>query len=69
MKEKKKLSKLDRYLIFSIGVLLVYTVAEMVLTSLTGFDHSTLTTCIFSAFGGEFMLAALIKIYNIRKGE
>ena len=66
---KKKLNKLDKYLIFSISVLLVYTVAEMAITSFSGFDHSTLTTCIFGTFGGEFLLAALIKIFNVRKGE
>lgn len=66
---KKKLNKLDKYLIFSICVLLGYTVAELTLSTLTGFDHSTLTTCIFSAFGGEFLFAGLIKIFNIRKGE
>lgn len=67
--KRKKLNKLDRYLIFSIIVLLVYTVAEMAVSSLTGSDHSTLTTCVFSAFGGEFFFAGLIKIFNIRKGE
>lgn len=67
--KRKKLNKLDRYLIFSIIVLLVYTVAEMTVSSLTGSDHSTLTTCVFSAFGGEFFFAGLIKIFNIRKGE
>jgi hypothetical protein len=66
---KTKLNKLDRYLIFSIIVLLVYTVAEMTVSSLTGIDHSTLTTCVFSAFGGEFFFAGLIKIFNIKKGE
>ena len=67
--KRKKLNKLDRYLIFSIIVLLVYTVTEMTVSSLTGSDHSTLTTCVFSAFGGEFFFAGLIKIFNIRKGE
>ena len=67
--KRKKLNKLDRYLIFSIIVLLVYTVAEMTVSSLTGSDHSTLTTCVFSAFGGEFFFAGLIKIFNIRKVE
>ncbi len=67
--KRKKLNKLDKYLIFSIIVLLVYTVAEMTVSSLTGSDHSTLTTCVFSAFGGEFFFAGLIKIFNIRKGE
>ena len=66
---KKQLSKLDRYLIFSISFLLIYTVAEMVTATITGIEHPTLTTCVFSAFGGEFLMAALIKIFNIKSGE
>ena len=66
---KKKLTKLDKYLIFSIGVLLVYTGVELFTATQFGIGHDTLTTCIFSAFGGEFFMAALIKIFNIRKGE
>lgn len=62
-------NKLDRYLIFSISVLITYAVIEMVTATLTGVEHSTLTTCIYSAFGGEFFMAALIKIFNIRKGD
>lgn len=66
---RRKLTKLDKYLIFSISVLITYTVVEIVTATLTGIEHATLTTCLFSAFGGEFLMAALIKIFNIKKGE
>lgn len=65
----KKLSKLDKYLIFSITVLIAYTVVEIVTATMTGIEHATLTTCLFSAFGGEFLMAALIKIFNIKSGK
>lgn len=65
----KKLSKLDKYLIFSITVLIAYTITELVLTTITGYEHATLTTCLFSAFGGEFLMAALIKIFNVKSGK
>jgi hypothetical protein len=65
----KKLSKLDKYLIFCIAVLIAYTIAEIITATMTGIEHSTLTTCLFSAFGGEFLMAALIKIFNIKSGK
>lgn len=65
----KKLSKLDKYLIFSITVLIAYSTVEIVTVSIFGISHDTLTTCLFSAFGGEFLMAALIKIFNIKSGK
>lgn len=68
MKHKKKpLSKLSKYVIFCIVCLLLYTMAEFIVSTLTGYSHDTLTTCVYAAFGGEFLLCALIKIFNIKK--
>lgn len=69
MKEKKPLNKLDKYLIFSITALLVYTVVEQVLSSIFGFERSTLTTCFYAAFGGEIFSCAVIKAFNIKNVE
>lgn len=66
---KKKLNKLDRYIIFSFTVLLAYTGIELVLATLTGISHDTLTTCLYAAFGGEVLAAALIKVFNIRNED
>lgn len=66
--DKKKLSALDKYVIFSISVLLVFCIAEMVISSITGQTHDTLTTCLYAAFGGEVLSCALIKIFKL-KGE
>lgn len=67
-KEVHKISALDKYVIFSISVLLIFCIAEMLISSLTGQTHDTLTTCIYAAFGGEVLSCALIKIFKL-KGE
>ena len=52
LQKRKQLPDLDKYIIFSFVVMLVYTVSELVLSTITGISHDTLTTCIFAAFGG-----------------
>ena len=64
----KKISALDKYVIFSISILLVFCVAEFIVSSITGQTHDTLTTCFFACFGGEILSCALIKIFKL-KGE
>ena len=64
----KKISALDKYVIFSIAILLVFCIAEFIISSITGQTHDTLTTCFFACFGGEILSCALIKIFKL-KGE
>ena len=64
---KKKLPALDRYLILSFSVMLLYTLAEFVVSTITGVSHDTLTTCIFAAFGGELLMLCMIKRLKLRK--
>lgn len=64
----KKLNGLDKYVIFSIALLLIYTIAEMVISERTG-THDALTTCFFACFGGEILSCALIKIFKLRGHE
>ena len=64
----KKISALDKYVIFSIAILLVFCIAEFITSSITGQTHDTLTTCFFACFGGEILSCALIKIFKL-KGE
>lgn len=66
--DKKKISALDKYVIFSISILLIFTIVEFVVSTITGIEHSTLCTCVFSAWGGEILSCALIKIFKL-KGE
>ena len=60
---------LTLYVVFSISVLIIYTIVEQVLVSLYNISHDTLTTCIFSFFGGEVVVCALIKIFKLHTGR
>lgn len=64
---KKKMPALDKYCIFSFSVLIIYTITELIISSITGATNDTLTTCLFSAFGGELLLLAMIKRLKIKK--
>ena len=57
---------LSSYVVFSIAVLLIYTVVSLVL-SVFNVQNDTLTTCVFSTFGGEILSCALIKIFKLHK--
>lgn len=66
---KKKLPTLDKYLVFSFAVMLIYALAEFIVSTITGVSHDTLTTCIFAAFGGELLMLCMIKRLKLRKGD
>lgn len=65
-RKKKKLHGLDLYVIFSIAVLVIYTIVSQVILIYTGYTYEVLTTCIFGFFGGEIITCALIKIFKLR---
>lgn len=68
MKEKK-VSTLDKYLIFSFSMLILFTIAEIVLQAVTGISQDTLITCFFSCFGGELLLCAMLKRLKLKRGD
>jgi hypothetical protein len=57
---------LSTYVIFSIAVLLIYTVVSLIL-SVFGVQNDTLTTCIFSTFGSECLTCGVIKVFKLHK--
>lgn len=65
----KKLNDLDKYVIFSIVILLIFAIVEMIVSTVSGMSHDTLTTCVFAAFGGEVLSCALIKIFKLRGND
>ena len=68
LREKlSKLNSLDKYVIFSIFIVLVFTVAEFVTSTITGVEHSTLCAMFFGCFGGEVLSCALIKIFKLKE--
>lgn len=62
----KKLNKLDIYILFSIAVVLIYTVAEFICSIVTKTSHEILTGCVYGFFAGEVVSSALIKVFNIK---
>ena len=62
---RRRKHSLDRYVIFSLSVLLIYTVVALWLST-KGITNDTLTTCIFATWGGEILSCALIKIYKLK---
>ena len=69
LKKKKPLPDLDKYIIFSFAVMILYTIIEFIVSSVTGISHDTLTTCLFGAFGGELLLTALLKKWKISRRD
>lgn len=66
-KKLKKLNDLDKYLIFSFTVLILFTIAILVLYFFTHDEPAVLVGCFFTAFGGEVLLCARIKKYKLHK--
>lgn len=64
--KKEPLNKLDKYLVFSVTVLIIYTIVEQILSVKVGVERSTLTTCFYAAFGGEILSCVVIKVFNIK---
>lgn len=64
----KKLNGLDKYVIFSFAMIIIFTIVELILSVITGIENSTLITAWFSVWGGEVLSLALIKIFKLRGG-
>lgn len=63
---------LDKYVIFSFVSLIIYTIVEQIISTITGVSHDVLTTAFFAAFGGETLMCAMIKklkLKNSKQGE
>ena len=60
------LKDLTKYVIFSIAVIIVYTIAEFIVSTIVNVHHEVLTGCVYGFFGGEIVLCALIKIFKLK---
>lgn len=58
---------LTKYVIFSISFVILYTIIEFIVSTITGIPHDTLTTCVYAFFAGEVVSCALLKIFKIKK--
>lgn len=68
LQRRKHMADLDKYIIFSFSVMIIYTIFEFVFSTITGVSHDTLTTCLYGAFGGELLMCALIKRLKLKRG-
>lgn len=69
-KQNKKMSTLDKYLIFCFTVILIYTVVGIVFQWVTSIELSTsLTLGVYGFFGGEITLLAMIKRLKLKRGD
>lgn len=66
-KQSKKLSGLDKYLIFSFSCLIVFSITVLTIFCLTHEEPAVLVGCFFAAFGGEILMCALIKRLKLQK--
>lgn len=57
------------YVVFCIKMLLLFTVITIVLSIFQIMVPDTLISCFFAAFGGEFLVCGLIKIFKIRSKD
>lgn len=68
--KKKKLSDLDKYLIFSFAVIILYTITAIIFQWVTEIELSTsLTVGVYGFFGGEITLLAMIKRLKLKKED
>jgi len=67
--KKKKLKSLDKYVIFALCIVLMYTIAEFITATVTGVEKSTLTTAVYGFWAGEVVTCGLIKIFKLKKED
>lgn len=67
IKDRLQAIPLANYIVFSIIVILIYSIAEFIVSSITGVEHSTLTTCVYAFFGTEIASCAFIKVYKLKQ--
>lgn len=65
--EIKLMHGLDKYIIFSFACIILYTIVSIMLVIITGMTLDVLTTCVFSVFGGEILLCAMIKRFKLKE--
>lgn len=67
IKDKLQAIPLANYIVFSIVIIIIYSIAEFIFSTITGISHETLTTCVYAFFGTEIASCAFIKVYKIKK--
>lgn len=66
-KTKKSSHALDKYIIFCLVFLVLYTIANTVIFALTGQEAKVLDTLVYAAFSGEMLYCFLIKKFKLHE--
>lgn len=66
LREKLEQMPLSIYVCLSLGLIIIYSIVELVISTITGVSHDTLTTCFYAVFGGEVVTCGLIKIFKLK---
>ena len=60
---------LTKFVIVSLFIIILYSIAEFVCSLITGVFHDILTGCMFALFGTEIAACGFIIIFKIKKDE
>ena len=69
VKRRNVTRSLTRYVVFSISMLVIYTVTALIFLWLEKPLDAELTTGVFGFFGGEIVMCGLIKLFKLKKEE
>lgn len=67
--KRKKMPSLSKYMVFSIGFVVLYTIAEFIVSTKYKVSHDVLTGCVYGFFGGEVVTCGLIKIFKLKEDK
>ena len=69
-RRRKKASALDKYVIFSLTSIIIFTGIAICYQFFSGIElSSTLITCFFACFGGELLMLCMIKRLKLKQGD
>ena len=66
---KKPLDNLSRYVIYCLVFFTLYSIAEFIVSTITGVTHDTLTDAVKVFCSGEAFFCAFLKVMKIRKSS
>ena len=67
---KKKLSAIDKYVIFSFSMIIIFTIIALIYQFRTDNElSSTLIMSFYGVFGGELLMLCMIKRLKLKKGD
>ena len=58
------LKTLTKFVLVSMIIIIIYSIAEFICSIVTGISHDVLTGCIFAFFGTEIATCGFLKIFR-----